>query len=129
MYRPKQLKENADLSLRNIPVGMWGWILQRITGLLLVFYLMLHILVVSVAMWGGQESFDRWMHGLHNPVLLTLELGLILTVIYHALNGLRIVLFDLGYGIRAQRQVFAAVMVLTALIFGYSLYVIVPYIY
>jgi succinate dehydrogenase / fumarate reductase cytochrome b subunit len=39
-------------------VGMWAWMIHRITGLGLVFYILLHTVLMGVSLMSGRESFD-----------------------------------------------------------------------
>lgn len=115
MYRPVVNREvrYADLDLwpTKLRTGMWAWILHRITGLAIVFYLLMHIGVISTALWGG---FDHTMAILRHPVFATGELLLVCAVLYHGLNGLRIILFDLGMGIKHQKALFWGAFLLAA---------------
>ncbi len=91
-------------------LGVWAFWLHRLTGLLITFYLLLHILVISTAV-AGTGSFDAAMTTLKAPLFVLLEMGLIATILIHGLNGVRIVLFDLGYGIKKQKEVFIGLMI------------------
>jgi succinate dehydrogenase / fumarate reductase cytochrome b subunit len=92
-------------------LGVWAFWLHRITGLLIAFYLLLHILVISTAV-ASTGSFDAAMTTLKAPIFVLLEMGLIGSILLHGLNGVRIVLFDLGYGIKKQKEMFIVLMVI-----------------
>jgi succinate dehydrogenase / fumarate reductase cytochrome b subunit len=92
-------------------LGMWAFWLHRITGLLIAFYLLLHILVISIVL-ASTGNFDAAMITLKAPVFVLLEMGLIGSILLHGLNGVRIVLFDLGYGIKKQKEIFVVLMVI-----------------
>jgi succinate dehydrogenase / fumarate reductase cytochrome b subunit len=96
-------------------VGMWAWLLHRVTGLLLVFYLFAHIWVISHAQ-SGAGSFDRLFKTLENPVFILLDVALVGTVLYHAFNGFRIVLFDFGVGIEQHKALYYVLMTLAAVV-------------
>lgn len=98
-------------------VGTLAWILHRITGLLLIFYLVLHIWVTH-HISQGPEGFNRVMKAVQSPIFLLLEIGLLACVLYHALNGLRIIVVELSReGVEAQKQIFAAMMALAIILF------------
>ena len=80
-------------------------ILQRITGLLLLFYLLLHVLTIH-KLSEGPAAFDQAVATFRHPLFKLLEIGLLGVVILHALNGARITLLDLGIGHQRQRQMF-----------------------
>jgi len=57
------------------------------------------------------------------------EMLLVTAVIYHGLNGLRVILFDLGIGIKRQKALFWGAFVLAAAGFGFVLKVFWPLIF
>ena len=79
--------------------GWWAWFLQRLTGVALVGYLFLHILVISTVQ-AGEDAFNSVLIVLQKPFFVVLDLFLIAAVVYHGLNGVRVVFFDLGIGSR-----------------------------
>ena len=94
--------------------GWWAWLLQRVTGLGLVLYVFLHIGVISTAQLGA-DTFDGVLAVLQTPFFVVLDLLLAAAVLYHGLNGVRVILIDLGIGISKQAEMFWACLVLTAL--------------
>jgi succinate dehydrogenase cytochrome b subunit len=96
-------------------VGMWAWILFRISGLVIVAYLFVHIWVISEGRIGGQASLDSLFKTFDRPVLVFFDLMLVAAVLYHALNGVRIILMDLGLGIRQHKAVYWVCMIVAAL--------------
>jgi succinate dehydrogenase / fumarate reductase, cytochrome b subunit len=90
--------------------GMVAFTLQRVTGLLLLFYLFLHVHTIS-KLSQGPAAFDEAMEMFRSPFFKLLEIGLLGVVILHALNGIRITLVDLGIGVGKQRQLFWALTV------------------
>jgi len=85
--------------------GMVAHVIQRVTGLLLLVYLFLHVRTIY-ALSQGPEAFDRAVGAFHNFFFKLLEIALLGAVILHALNGVRITLIDLGVGHERQRQLF-----------------------
>lgn len=92
--------------------GQWAFVLHRITGFLVFFFLLLH--VVDVSLIARPELYDE-VHEVYGNVLLRLfEVGLLAALLFHSLNGLRIVLVDFfPEAIRSERAVFAVVLFLT----------------
>ena len=122
MYRPRQ----SDLWPTRYGVGMWAWLLQRLSGIVIVIYLFFHIWVISTSLQGGQ-AFDRVLGNLQNPFILALELLLFWAILYHTFNGFRVILFDLGYGVRQQKAVFWAVMAVAVLFLAAGIVVAWPF--
>jgi len=90
-------------------VGMWAWIFHRVSGLVLLGYLFVHIWVVSRAQ-SGEEAFDRLFHSLESPVFVILDLLLVWAVLYHAWNGLRVLLMDLNLGVSRHKATLFGLM-------------------
>ena len=92
--------------------GQWAFMTHRITGFLVFLFLLLHIVDVSLISW--PRLYDQ-VHELYGNVLLRLfEVGLLFALVYHSLNGLRIVMIDFFPGsIRNEKAVLSAVTVLS----------------
>lgn len=73
--------------------GQWSWALHRITGVGLLLFLFVHILDTALVA-AGPKIYNRVVHAYHAPVIRLLEIGLAAMVLFHALNGLRIILID-----------------------------------
>jgi succinate dehydrogenase cytochrome b subunit len=109
--------------------GMWAWLLFRISGLILVFYLGAHIIVISTGQFGADgESLNNIMKTFDHPVLVLLDLVLVVAVLYHALNGVRIILMDLGVGVHRHKIVFWSAMAVVVICFAFFAWVAFTYI-
>jgi succinate dehydrogenase / fumarate reductase, cytochrome b subunit len=95
-------------------VGMWAWILFRISGLVLVAYLFVHVWVISQGRVNGPKSLDDLFAFFDKPFLVFLDLMLVAAVLYHGLNGVRVVLMDFGVGIRDHKAVYWMCMAVAA---------------
>jgi succinate dehydrogenase / fumarate reductase cytochrome b subunit len=84
--------------------GMWTWVLHRITGVAVFFFLLVHVLDTALVRV-SPEAYDLVIASYKTPIVNLLEVGLVGAVLYHALNGLRVVLIDFwSKGPRYQRQ-------------------------
>jgi succinate dehydrogenase / fumarate reductase, cytochrome b subunit len=84
--------------------GMWTWVLHRITGVAVFFFLLVHVLDTALVRV-SPEAYDLIIASYKTPIVNLLEVGLVGAVLYHALNGLRVVLIDFwSKGPRYQRQ-------------------------
>ena len=101
---------------REFTAGMWAWIFHKFTGWVLVGYLFTHIAVLSTALSGDAvyTTTIRTLEGL--LVVRILEVGLLAVAVFHILNGIRLLLVDLGVGLEAQDSSFYASLVLTGAI-------------
>jgi succinate dehydrogenase / fumarate reductase cytochrome b subunit len=84
--------------------GMWSWVAHRITGVLTFFFLFAHVLDTALVRV-SPESYDKVIDTYKNPFVNLMEIGLVGAVLYHALNGLRIIAVDFwSRGPKLQRQ-------------------------
>lgn len=94
--------------------GIWAWLLQRITGLLLVAYLGAHLWTLHFShIHTPLDSLFRYLiSNSFVPVLLG-------TILYRALNGIRVTLLDLGLSLQAQRALYWALMLTGTAVYLY----------
>jgi len=101
---------------REFSAGMWAWIFHKFTGWVLVGYLFTHIAVLSTALQ-GPEMYTNTLRGLEALLVVRfLEVGLLAVAVFHILNGIRLLMVDLGVGLESQDKSFYASLVLTGAI-------------
>ena len=84
--------------------GMWTWVLQRVTGVAVFFFLLVHVLDTALVRV-SPELYDQVIASYKTPIVNLLEVGLVGAVLYHALNGVRVILIDFwAKGPRYQKQ-------------------------
>lgn len=121
-------------------IGMWAWLLQRITGLLLIAYVIFHFgmifTLVIDSIWGldAGQFYNGLIHWVNAPIIPNLsplqfgaieinvqniisigymiDVGVIAMLVYHGFNGIRVILFDLGIGVRRQKTIFWILFIL-----------------
>jgi succinate dehydrogenase / fumarate reductase, cytochrome b subunit len=102
--------------------GQWSWALHRITGVGLILFLFVHIADTALIAISPQ-LYDRVIESYHNPIIKGFEIGLAGLVLFHALNGLRIVLVDFVPRLADhQKRLFGAVVGLWIALFVPCLY-------
>lgn len=101
------------------PAGMWAFVLHRVTGVFFTGYLLTHIYVIS-HLAGGEPEFNRTMRFLSQPAFKMGEIALLALILFHMLNGARIVLFDWADAFRFQKALFYSLVAVAfvAFIFG-----------
>lgn len=91
--------------------GMWSWVAQRITGVAVFFFLYVHVLDTALVRV-SPEAYDLVIATYKTPIVNLMEVGLVGAVLYHALNGLRVILVDFwSKGPRLQRQMLWGIIV------------------
>jgi succinate dehydrogenase / fumarate reductase cytochrome b subunit len=101
MYKPV----DAQFQARAMRTGTAAWLLQRLSGVFLTIYLIAHIIVIGSSVW-GEDSFDDLLSTFDKAPFLVLDAGLLGIVAFHAMNGLRLILFDFAVGLRYQKVLF-----------------------
>ena len=97
-------------------IGQWSWALHRITGVGVLIFLCLHILDTALVIL-GPEAYNAVIALYRHPVFKVLEIGLVAAVLFHALNGVRILLIDFHEDLtRVHRQLFYVQMVVFVLV-------------
>lgn len=97
--------------------GMWSWVAHRITGVLIFFFLLVHVLDTALVRV-SPEAYNEVIGTYKNPIVGLGELGLVAAILFHAFNGLRIMAVDFwGQGPRYQRQLLYGVLGLWVVVF------------
>ncbi|MDT5098690.1 MAG: succinate dehydrogenase / fumarate reductase, cytochrome b subunit [Mycobacterium sp.] len=83
--------------------GMWSWVLHRITGATIFFFLFVHVLDTALVRV-SPDAYNEVVDTYKTPIVGLMEVGLVAAVLYHALNGIRVILIDFWqHGPRYQR--------------------------
>jgi succinate dehydrogenase / fumarate reductase cytochrome b subunit len=111
-------RETANVGAGNWKgLGMWAWLLFRVAGVVLVIYLFVHIVIISQGRMTGASTLDSIFETFDKPLFLLLDLLLVWAVLFHGLNGVRVLLMDVGVGVRSHKAVFVCAMVLAVALF------------
>ena len=73
--------------------GMWSWVLHRVTGVAIFFFLLVHVLDTALVRV-TPEAYNDVIGTYKNPIMGLGEAGLVAAIVFHAFNGLRIILVD-----------------------------------
>lgn len=87
-------------------IGQWSWVAHRVTGVGIIAFLFGHI-VDTFAVGFGPELYNETVSLYKQWWFTPFEVMLIGAVIYHALNGLRIILFDFYPSLALKQKSFA----------------------
>jgi succinate dehydrogenase / fumarate reductase cytochrome b subunit len=124
MSSPAGTRPSRKTLYRGDP-GMWSWVLHRISGATIFFFLFVHVIDTALVRVSPQ-AYNEVVGTYKTPIVGLMEAGLVAAVLYHALNGIRIVLIDFwSQGPRYQRLmlwivaiIFVAVMVPALIVLG-----------
>ena len=86
--------------------GMWSWVLHRITGVAIFFFLLVHILDTALGRV-SPGAYNAVISTYKTPIMGLGEAALVAAIGFHALNGIRIILIDFwSVGSKHQRLMF-----------------------
>ncbi|MCL4424065.1 MAG: succinate dehydrogenase [Firmicutes bacterium] len=74
--------------------GLWAWFLQRVSAALLIFFLGTHFFVLHFVPGNIDINFAGVQTRLQSALFIVVDLGLLVTGLYHGLNGVRAVVLD-----------------------------------
>lgn len=69
------------------------WAAQRVSGFVLFVFFFVHLYTLS-AVFGGAQAYDEALRSMATPVVKIGELLLVWVILFHSLNGMRLVLFN-----------------------------------
>ena len=97
--------------------GQWSGLLHRWTGIAVLLFLLIHIVDITLIGFGA-KTYNDALNIFDTAPARIMSIGLIGAVLYHAFNGVRIIIIDFWpAGHKYQRQMFYAVLVATILCF------------
>nr|WP_236858564.1 succinate dehydrogenase, cytochrome b556 subunit [Candidatus Rhodoluna planktonica] len=97
---------------------MWSWVLHRITGVAIFFFLLVHVLDTALVRV-SPEAYNAVISTYKTPLIGIAELGLVAAILFHALNGLRVILIDFWRkGAKYQNKMFWAVVIIAFAVFA-----------
>lgn len=97
---------------------MWSWVLHRITGVAIFFFLLVHVLDTSLVRV-SPEAYNSVMASYKTVIMGLGEMGLVAAILFHALNGLRIIAVDFWRkGTKYQNLLFWIVIIVSVVLFA-----------
>ena len=97
--------------------GMWAWMLHRVTGLGILFFLILHVADTALVAY-RPDWYDHALALYRHPLFRVGEVAIFFSVLFHALNGMRIVIQDFWpVAMRHQKKMAMTAGVVTLIVF------------
>jgi succinate dehydrogenase hydrophobic anchor subunit len=94
--------------------GMWPWLGQRFTAVLVIVTIIVHLVLTHYVSL-GKLSYDNIASRLGNTAVFINDVVLLLAVVFHGLNGLRMVVLDWGLSSAGARRAFDGLLWLVGL--------------
>ena len=99
------------------PASSWAFVANRVSALILVGYLYLHLAVLSLLV-RGPSAWDAFLTLAQHRAFLVVDLVLFFAVLWHAANGVRVGLVGSGIAVRRQRSLLVGVATVSVLALG-----------
>lgn len=103
------------------------WFFQATSGVFLVFFMAVHLYVAHINGGSPIELFDSIVLNLSNPWWLLFFIAFVWIITYHALNGVKGIVYDMGVSRRRKKYVSYAFTIIyfATVIYGTVLAVVV----
>jgi succinate dehydrogenase / fumarate reductase, cytochrome b subunit len=95
--------------------GFISFVLRRFTGVALVIYLFIHMWVIGSAIQ-GPEVFDARLNTVQTPFFKLAEIALLAAVVYHAFDGIRLLIVHYFKVTEYRKSLFYAVFAISAIL-------------
>jgi len=89
-----------------------AFMLHRLTGVVLAFYLLMHLIVLRTLTY-GPTAWNIFLHAIKSPIFIMLDGALLFCLIFHGLNGIRISVIGFNKLIKCQKAFTYVTLVLS----------------
>jgi succinate dehydrogenase / fumarate reductase, cytochrome b subunit len=100
--KPVERKPLQWFDVRGKGVGFWAYVVMRLSAAGLVLYLFLHLVILS-QLASGPAAWDGFVATAKSLAFLLLDIVLIVGMLAHGLNGIRLALIGFGIGVPRQK--------------------------
>ena len=103
------------------------WV-HRISGLLILGYLYLHLVLLSaVLLPSGAKDFNAVARVVEQPAFIAADLVLFAIILVHALNGIRLIVADFGLLIQENRFAIWLSMAMGVIVLFIAIFTLLPH--
>ena len=116
LWRFSSVSKTSSGTLYRGHEGMWSWVGHRVTGVVIFLYLLVHVLDTSLVRVDA-DAYNSVISTYQTWYMALGETALVAAIIFHALNGLRLILVDFWkQGTKYQRQMLWGVLILWVIV-------------
>lgn len=109
----QKLVPSRWFQLRRASTGSWAFMVHRLSGIGLTIYLYIHLVILN-QLRGGEARWDTFISLVKSPWFLLLDIILLSGFVLHGLNGLRLIMLGFGIGLRWQKWLAWAALIIAA---------------
>jgi succinate dehydrogenase / fumarate reductase membrane anchor subunit len=108
--------------------GTWAWFFQRLSAVLLIVLLTVHIYLDHYAQVGADITVS-WVHERMGQILyIAVDWSMLAMIIFHGLNGSRTILFDFDMFVKRKKAVDIGLWILGIAMLIWGIIVLLPFI-
>ncbi len=104
--------------------GFWPWVLQRLSGLFLAFFLCLHVVLLHFLRDGAIDAEGVIARLMASPLMVAFYAAFVVIVIFHGLNGFWGIALDYAPNDGLRRTIKWTLMIVGAIGVLYGLFVL-----
>lgn len=105
--------------------NFWVWFIKIISGLVIVLFLGLHFVVNHLVAPGGLLSYADVIQYYSNPIIPIIEILFLITVVPHAILGIRGIFLDLNPSPKSIKVVDILFLTLGTLAILYGIWLVI----
>lgn len=104
------------------PVSLYdlAFVFQRLTGIVLLIYLCMHLAYLSTLR--DPELYESMIAITTSPQFLPLDVLLVLCGVYHGINGIRVIIHELGFLHKQRKALLAFTFIATIVVWIVAAY-------
>jgi len=109
--------------LRGRSVFSWAFTFQRLTGIVLLIYLLAHLTYLTSLLDKTGATYESMISLTVSRQFLIFDLLLVLCGVFHGINGLRIIIHEFGFAHEYRKPIIAVAAILIVAVWLYASYV------
>jgi succinate dehydrogenase / fumarate reductase membrane anchor subunit len=102
--------------------AVFVWLVQIVSGVLLILLLALHMIAHHFVVEGGLRTYADVIDYISNPIIFILEVLFLIVVVPHAILGLQNIIADLGPSPAAERRIAWILRIVTVITLAYGIW-------
>lgn len=110
-------------TVRGRSVFSWAFTFQRLTGVVLLIYLLMHLTYLSTLMDKTGSTYEGMIAVTVSKQFLVFDLLLVLCGVFHGVNGFRIILHEFGVAYEYRKPLLVVFTLIAVVVWLYASYI------
>lgn len=104
-------------------VFSWAFTFQRLTGIVLLIYLIMHLSYLTSLLDKSGEAYESMISLTVSKEFLIFDILLVLCGVFHGINGFRIILHEFGIAYEYRKPLIVISAILVIVVWLYASYI------